>query len=395
MKSHFLSHSSADNDLAWKMYRWLRDRAVSAWFDRIELQPGDSLLSKIAAGITSADVLLVLVTKSSIRSPWVEKELSIALTQEVAGTGPKVIPLLARDCEIPTILADKLYISIDKEQSEFDELIPAIFRDSYILDITLHPQNLGLNISNLRDNLHDYYRSNFNSIRVRINNHDFNKKVSEIAEKTISAEDTPAPAIEQIKRKSTLFQIYLRIYWTNLSELLAQLASEVFTHFGKNLDALQVAMKSIDKTWQYSHYILSSHLDSTVFPVFADSFDFPEIASFMRRYEDYEVKKLVQEICELKPGENMAYVGLVGSRQRKVIDGKLYLPRVSENDMMALQFGVKVTGMISYYTWYVYCLPQIIGKFLFWTAFREGKPLHELEYFVGFKIEDYGRIGME
>lgn len=391
----FLSHSSADNDLAWKIYRWLRDQAVSVWFDRIELRPGDSLLSKIAAGITRANVLLVLVTKSSIRSPWVEKELSIALTQEVQGTGPKVIPLLVKDCEIPTILADKLYISIDKEQSEFDELIPAIFRDSYILDITLHPRNLGLDISNLRENLHEYYRSNFNSIRVRINNHDFNKKVSEIAEKTILLKSPPAPAIEQINRKYTLFPTYLPIYWTNLSELLAQLASEVFTHFGKNLDALEVAVESIDKTWQYSHYIMSSYLNSAVFPVFADEFEFPEIASFMRRYEDYDVKKLVKEIFELKPGENMAYVGLVGSRRRKVIDGKLYLPRVSGTDTMALQLRCKVAGMISYYTWYVYCLPQIIGKFLFWTAFREGKPLHELEYFVGFKIEDYDLIGME
>jgi hypothetical protein len=60
---------------------------------------------------------------------------------------------------------------------------------------------------------------------------------------------------------------------------------------------------------------------------------------------------------------------------------------------------IKQQGCLGIYSdggmaWYVYCLPQILGKFLFWTAFREGKPLHELEYFVGFKIEDYDLIGM-
>jgi hypothetical protein len=76
----FLSHSSADNILAKRICRELRDQAVSVWFDRIELKPGDSLTSKIPQGIGNADALLVLVTESSKSSRWVEKEISIALT---------------------------------------------------------------------------------------------------------------------------------------------------------------------------------------------------------------------------------------------------------------------------------------------------------------------------
>jgi hypothetical protein len=177
----FLSHSCADNPLAKKIYRFLRDQAVSVWFDRIELRPGDSLITKIARGLTDSDILLVLVTENSKKSPWVEKEVAIALAKEVNRTGPKVIPILLKNCEVPTILADKIWIPIDQEGSGFTEIIPAIFRDSYILDLNLRSENLGLDLSNLREDLHEYYRSDFNSIRVRIDNHNFNNKVREIA----------------------------------------------------------------------------------------------------------------------------------------------------------------------------------------------------------------------
>ena len=100
----FLSHSSADKPLAATIYRSLRDEAVAVWFDRLELRPGDSLLKKIADGISGSDYLLALVTDNSKSSAWVEKEITIALTQEINGKGPKVIPLLLKGCDIPTIL---------------------------------------------------------------------------------------------------------------------------------------------------------------------------------------------------------------------------------------------------------------------------------------------------
>jgi hypothetical protein len=76
----FLSHSSADNALATRLFRFMHDQAVDVWFDRIELRPGDSLLGEIGAGIESADFLLALLTEKSVASPWVQKELTIALT---------------------------------------------------------------------------------------------------------------------------------------------------------------------------------------------------------------------------------------------------------------------------------------------------------------------------
>lgn len=115
----FLSHSSADRPLAATIYRSLRDQAVSVWFDRMEMAPGDSLLKKIADGISNSDCVLVLVTENSKRSTWVEKEVSIALT----GAGPRLIPLLLRGCEMPSVLADKIYITVELNGNGIQDIV--------------------------------------------------------------------------------------------------------------------------------------------------------------------------------------------------------------------------------------------------------------------------------
>ncbi len=57
----FLSHSSIDKPLATKIFRVLRDQAVAVWFDRLEMRPGDSLMTCIAEGIAKSDYVIVLV----------------------------------------------------------------------------------------------------------------------------------------------------------------------------------------------------------------------------------------------------------------------------------------------------------------------------------------------
>lgn len=97
------------------------------------MRPGDSLLKKIADGINNSDCLLVLVTDNSKKPPWVEKEITIALTQELNRTGPTIIPLLLQGCDPPTILADKIFITIDEDGSGSQDIISAIFRKSYTI----------------------------------------------------------------------------------------------------------------------------------------------------------------------------------------------------------------------------------------------------------------------
>jgi hypothetical protein len=391
----FLSHSSADKPLATQIYRALRDQAVDVWFDRLELRAGDSLLKKIAEGIGSAEYLLVLVTDDSKRSAWVEKELSLALNQEVNGRGLKVIPLLLEGCEIPTILADKIYVPINERGGGISEIIPAIFRDSYILDLNLNADDLLCDERMLQEELYEYTRSVFADLHVRIENHGFNKKVMDISEKTVALLGTPLPVIDQINRISGSLRIELPIYWANLSALIGQLLTQIFFHYGKNMDAVKVATKSVVRSLGFAQYIMCARIHGAVFAVNAEQFGYNGIARYIRRFEGIEsqdVDKLVREICQTLPGYDLAYVGIEGDPDRRVIDSKLRLP-VSGDDHLMLQVTCPPEELITYEKWYLTCLPQMVGRHLHWTAYRDSKPLHELEYSMGFSLVDYKRIG--
>jgi hypothetical protein len=160
----FLSYSSEDKILGKKIYRWLRNQAVSVWYDRIELRPADSLIAKIEEGITNSDYLIVLITENSKRSHWVKKEISIALKSEKDLTGPKIVAVLVDKSCIPRRLSKNIYISIRNDDEDFPDIVPALFRDSYILDITMCPENLDLDQATLIESLEEYYRSRFTNI---------------------------------------------------------------------------------------------------------------------------------------------------------------------------------------------------------------------------------------
>jgi TatD DNase family protein len=70
---------------------------------------GDSLIEKICQGIDGMDYVAALISKASVRSSWVAKELDIAMNQEIAGRRVKVLPLLVDDCELPGFLKGKAY----------------------------------------------------------------------------------------------------------------------------------------------------------------------------------------------------------------------------------------------------------------------------------------------
>jgi len=82
------------------------------WYDDWELLPGDSLIERIEAAISKTDVLLVLLSSSSVDSKWVRRELSAGLARQLSGKGVMVIPVVVGDCEIPDILADTKYVDL-------------------------------------------------------------------------------------------------------------------------------------------------------------------------------------------------------------------------------------------------------------------------------------------
>lgn len=86
----FISHASADNDIATKLFQALDARGVSVWVDLARLQLGFSLARQIDQGIAKCRLGLVLITPTFLTGRfWTDKELGAIMTSR-----KHVIPII-------------------------------------------------------------------------------------------------------------------------------------------------------------------------------------------------------------------------------------------------------------------------------------------------------------
>ncbi len=80
--SAFISYSSKDEELAKRLYADLQAKGVRCWFAPEDLKTGDKFRLEIDAAVRTYDKLLLLLSKRSIKSGWVEKEVETAFENE-------------------------------------------------------------------------------------------------------------------------------------------------------------------------------------------------------------------------------------------------------------------------------------------------------------------------
>jgi hypothetical protein len=129
LTSIFLSHNSKDKPWVRKLAERLTNEGINVWLDEAELKIGDSLIEKISQGINEMEYVAAIISKNSIQSNWVQKEISLAMTKEIKGRKVTVLPLLIDKCEIPESLTDKLYADftdIQNYEAEYHKLLRSI-----------------------------------------------------------------------------------------------------------------------------------------------------------------------------------------------------------------------------------------------------------------------------
>jgi hypothetical protein len=152
MSSVFLSHNSKDKPWVRMLSEKLTVDGVVVWLDEAEINIGDSLIEKISVGIQDMKFVAAVISKNSLSSSWVQKEISIAMSREVSGRKVTVLPLLIEKCELPASLSDKLYADFtdpDNFESEYLKLLKAI---------EIHKEPKSLNTKSIVRNptLHEY-----------------------------------------------------------------------------------------------------------------------------------------------------------------------------------------------------------------------------------------------
>jgi uncharacterized protein YjbI with pentapeptide repeats len=80
--SCFISYASKDEVFAERLYADLQNKGVRCWFALEDLKIGDRLRPRIDETIRLYDKLLLILSKTSVASQWVEQEVETALARE-------------------------------------------------------------------------------------------------------------------------------------------------------------------------------------------------------------------------------------------------------------------------------------------------------------------------
>ena len=129
----FLTHSAADKAIVRTLAERLRNDGLRVWFDEWEVRPGDSIPSKIEAGLENSRVLVLCMSAHAFGSDWAKLESGTFRFRDPLNKDRRIISLRLDDAPIKGSLAQFLYINWqaqDREESKgkvaFQELLAAI-----------------------------------------------------------------------------------------------------------------------------------------------------------------------------------------------------------------------------------------------------------------------------
>lgn len=131
----FLSHSSRDKPLIDKVFNELHKADVRAWYDRYEIEPGDSITDKINEGLAASRLGLLFFSKNFIdaKSGWPSKEANYFF-QKLMREDKKNFVVCNLDLtidELPPLLQDFRFIDM-KSPTAIAELVDLVKRNSVI-----------------------------------------------------------------------------------------------------------------------------------------------------------------------------------------------------------------------------------------------------------------------
>jgi len=126
----FLSHSSVDKPFVRQLAADLKAAGIDVWLDEQRIRVGESIPEKISQGLAESDFFLLAVSRASVESEWVKKELNGALINEVQRRSVHILPLKLDDAKIPAPISDKKYADFSQSyKAGLQELVAAMRSD--------------------------------------------------------------------------------------------------------------------------------------------------------------------------------------------------------------------------------------------------------------------------
>ena len=109
----FLSYSHNDRDKARQIANELRKANLDIWFDEYEIKVGESLIEKIRQAMGKSNYVVMIISKDSVKSKWLNKELDIAIK-----ANKKILPILIDNVNLPEQVSSIKYADFNKDYNK-------------------------------------------------------------------------------------------------------------------------------------------------------------------------------------------------------------------------------------------------------------------------------------
>jgi hypothetical protein len=119
----FISYSHTDKSKVDPIVTHLVRAGYNVWQDERRLFAGDALVPELSKAISEADFYLVFLSKNSVNSPYVQYELTNAMTLQITKNRPRVLPVRLDESEVPTILEGFMYIRMESTEQTITSIL--------------------------------------------------------------------------------------------------------------------------------------------------------------------------------------------------------------------------------------------------------------------------------
>lgn len=109
----FISYAATDKPFATKLALELQAVRYRIWLDETSVRPGHSIPKQVQEGLRYSRHIIVLMSRASMQSAWVEKEYLTQLMKDPANANCRIIPIRLRSMKpegIPDFLRDLRHI---------------------------------------------------------------------------------------------------------------------------------------------------------------------------------------------------------------------------------------------------------------------------------------------
>jgi len=93
----FLSHASAERELAGALVATLRSHGIPIWYSTTNIQGAQQWHDEIGRALRRCEWFILLLSPEAVRSRWVKRELLFALNS--SHFEERIVPVLVRSCD--------------------------------------------------------------------------------------------------------------------------------------------------------------------------------------------------------------------------------------------------------------------------------------------------------